>query len=461
MIPLIQEFAYALKQEGMMVPTNSLHTAISSLDFIDLLDRDQFYAALQGSLVIDQNDQGTFDRVFTSVFIEQNPVKLTDESQIFKINLKEFTDQMRREGDPVTHILADYIEGNTQGLMDKLGIEAIEPDHVPAQVTDELKEYSKTPSKRDEERLRNRVRVLIELAEDFSARSFNMNREKREKLSEYIRERLEEAAMLLDSTKSKSRNRRQVMPWEKKRTLSTISFNQLTQREIDRVKEEVEKLAQKLHDALSAQRKKAARGHIDIKSTIRDSMRYGGVPFHIKRRTPAKKKGKVVALCDISSSVSYAAQFMVLLLYRLQNRFSKIRTFVFIRHTYEISSYFERYPLEKALIKATKDHHIGMGQPSNYGSSFKSFLDSYGNALTKDTTLLILGDGQNNFNNPLTEPFEKMTEKVERTLWLNPEEEKFWYSSSNSIRHYKPFCDQVIECATLDQLAEFTKNLVL
>lgn len=251
------------------------------------------------------------------------------------------------------------------------------------------------------------------------------------------------------------------MPWEKKRTLSSISFNQLTQQEIARVKEEVEKLAQKLNDALCAKRKKANRGHIDIKKTIRDSMRYGGIPFAIGKKNPAKKKGSVIAVCDISSSVSYAAQFMILLLYRLQNRFSKIRTFVFIRHSYEISRYFETYPMEKALLKATQDHNIGMGQPSNYGASFKSFFQTYESALTKDTTLLILGDGQNNFNDPMTEHFEKMAQKVERTIWLNPEEEKFWYSSSNSIRHYQPFCDQMIECATLEQLSEFTRNLML
>ncbi|OGH00149.1 MAG: hypothetical protein A2600_13585 [Candidatus Lambdaproteobacteria bacterium RIFOXYD1_FULL_56_27] len=459
MIALVQQFAFALKQEGLMVPTNSLLLAIEAQKWINPLDQEQFRAALEASLVINQADQPTFERVYHRYFHQQIPVSLTQENQIFKLNLKDFTDQLRKEGDPVNHILADYIEGQTDGLMNRLGLIPLEPDHVPQEVDDPAK-ADRTPKARDSQKIHNRVRVLIELAEDFSARSFSMNREKREALTAYLRQRLEEAALLLDQNRPKPKAR-EILPWEKKRTLSSISFNQLTQQEIERVKEEVERLAQKLKDALSAKRKRTHRGHIEIKKTIRDSLRYGGVPFYIHHKSPSKTKGKVVALCDISSSVSYAAQFMILLLYRLQNRFSKIRTFVFIRHTYEISRYFEAYPMETALVKATKDHHIGMGQPSNYGTSFKSFLDTYESALTKDTTLLILGDGQNNFNNPMTEPFEKMAKKVERVIWLNPEEEKFWYSSSNSLRHYKPFCDQVIECATLDQLGEFTRNLVL
>lgn len=458
MISMLMDFASLLKREGIMIAPSSLHSAIQAMEYIDPLDQEEFHGALAGCLIHNGVEMETFEKCYRDFFILKKAHDLDKENLLFKAKLREFTDQLR-EGAPVNHILADYIEGDSRKLLNFMNIEGVEPDGGFTPVDEEMK--SKTQGKRrDQEKLRNRVNVLIELAEDFSARSFNLTREKRQKLSDFLRERLMEAAELMDK-KSKVRNRRQIMPWEKKRTLSSISFSQLTDQEIERVKEEVDKLALKLKDALSQQKKRAKKGHIDIKRTIRDSIKYGGVPFHIKNKEPAKKKGKVVALCDISSSVSYAAQFMILLLYRLQNRFSKIRSFVFIRQTYDIGRYFETYPLEKAMVQATKDHHIGMGQPSNYGNSFLSFAERFPNVLTKDTTLLILGDGQNNFNDPQVQHFEALTKQVERTIWLNPEEEKFWYSASNSVRHYQPYCDQMIECATLDQLSDFVRKLVL
>ncbi|OGG93912.1 MAG: hypothetical protein A2527_09930 [Candidatus Lambdaproteobacteria bacterium RIFOXYD2_FULL_50_16] len=457
MISVVHEFVYALKSEGMEVATNSLHQAIEALTWIDLLDRDQFQAALQASLVTDQADLEVFEQTFFRFFVSQQPAVQAGEGRLFKAALKEFADQLREIGDPANHILADYIEGDARELVARLGVEPTEPDHQPAQAG----EYAKDSKKIDKRKMRERVRLLIELAEDFSTRRFSLSKSKRVKLGDYLRTKLEEAARLLDEEKKKTRGRRHILPWEKKRTLSRISFNQLTEAEISRVKEEVERLAQKLNDSLSKQRRQAARGHMDLKRTLRESMRWGGVPFKIKKKAPAKKKGKVVAICDISSSVSYAAQFMTLLLYRLQNRFSKIRSFVFIRQTYEVSRYFEAWPMEKALIKATSDHKIGMGQPSNYGVAFKSFNAQFENVLTKDTTVLILGDGQNNFNDPMVLELEKIKKKVRRVIWLNPEEERFWYTQSNATRHYRPYLDDLVECATLDQLAEFTKNLVL
>ncbi|MCP4754409.1 MAG: VWA containing CoxE family protein, partial [Proteobacteria bacterium] len=62
---------------------------------------------------------------------------------------------------------------------------------------------------------------------------------------------------------------------------------------------------------------------------------------------------------------------------------------------------------------------------------------------------------------PQVEYFREMTEKALRTIWLNPEEEEYWYSSGSVIMDYKPFCTQVVECATIDQLSEFARNLVL
>lgn len=456
MISMMLQFTNYLRFEGFTVSTSALHTAISSLDWINPLQKEQFYAALEACLVPNIEDRERFKKYFKRFFEDRTPLEFEHEDTTFRMQVAEFVKEIRKEDDYVGHVIADYIEGDVIGLMENVG------DENPFRTV-----YTNVASGigMSKEQVRkeiiNRINLMVDAVEDFAAVSYHMPREKREALSAFLKEHLKEAASLIKQDSFKKHGRRHLMPWERQRTISTISFDKLTLAEHEKVKAEVEKIAQKLKDALSRKKRKASKGHIDIKNTIRSSMKFGGIPFKVKMKSPSRKKGKIVALCDISMSVAFAAQFMLLLLYRLQNRFSKIRSFVFIRNTFEISHFFTKHPLELALQKAVQEHNIGMGQLTNYASAFKSFLESYPNVINKDTTLLILGDGLNNHNDAKVEYLKQMAEKAARTIWLNPEEQQYWYSPSSAIADYEPFCTQMVECATIDQLSEFTKSLVL
>jgi len=453
---MILKFVSYLRFHGLTVSTSALHDAILAMKWIDLRNKQQVYSAMECCLVQNIDEREKFKKFFKKFFDDKSLLELEQEEVAYRLQLQEFISDVRKDGDYVGRVLADYLEGEVLGLLQNLG-----DDKTFRVVYDEVASgvgMSKEKARLD---ILKRISNLSDKAVDFANGSFHLPREKRELLSDFLRQQLQDAADLIKNKTKKRKVRDQLLPWEKQKTLSSISFDKLTMEEQEKVKHEVERIAQKLKDALSRQKKRARKGHLDVKNTIRDSMKFNGVPFNIKTRTPSKKKGKIIAICDISMSVAYAAQFTLLLLYRLQNRFSKIRSFVFIRNAYEISDLFKKYPLEAALKKAISQHHIGMGQLTNYGATFKSFLSSYPGAITKDTTLLILGDALNNGVDPQVEYLKEMADKAARTIWLNPEEEKYWYSSGSAIRDYKPYCTQVVECATIEQLSDFARNLVL
>lgn len=456
MVGMMLRFATRLRKEGLAVPTSALHNAIQALQWIDLLNEAQLYAALESCLVQNNALREKFALAYKKFFKEHSLSELEGESAAYKLQVKEFIQRLRDENDYVANVLADFMEGDVKQLL-----ENVDDDQHFRVVYDQTASgigMSRDKTRKD---ILKRIAVLTDQANDFANVSIHLPREKREALTAYIREQLQAAAELLKDKTPTKKSRDFLLPWEKQRAVSNISFDNLTIADQEKVKHEVERIAQKLNDTLSRQKKRARRGHLDIKNTIRDSMKFSGIPFHIRTRTPAKKKGKIVALCDISMSVSYAAQFMLLLLYRLQNRFTRIRSFVFIRNPFEVSHFFTRHSLEVALQKAVKQHHIGMGQLTNYGKVFKTFSNQYASALTKETTLLILGDALNNYIDPQVEDFKLMTEKVQRTIWLNPEEEKYWYSAGSAIMDYKPYCTRLVECATVEQLSEFARSLVL
>lgn len=456
MISMMLQFVNYLRYEGFSVSTSSMNNAIAALEWINPIQKEQFYAALEACFVQNIEEREKFARYFRRFFEDKTPLEFEHEDTRFRMQVAEFADQLRSEDDYITQVIADYIEGDVLKLMENLG------DKIPfRQVQNDVASGSGMSKDQVRREIIKRINLLVDTAEDFAAASFHMPKDKRETLSDFLVQKLKEAASLVKQEPVKNHGRKKLLPWEKQRTISTISFDKLTLDEHEKVKGEVEKIAKKLKDALSRQRKRSSRGHIDIKNTIRSSMKYGGVPFNVRMKSPSRKKGKIIALCDISMSVAFAAQFMLLLLYRLQNRFSKIRSFVFIRNTYEISHFFTKHPLEVALQKAVQTHNIGMGQLTNYANAFRSFLENYPNIINKDTTLLIMGDGLNNHNDPKVEYLKRMAEKAARTIWLNPEEKRYWYSPSSAVADYEPICTQMVECATIEQLSDFAKNLIL
>ena len=78
--------------------------------------------------------------------------------------------------------------------------------------------------------------------------------------------------------------------------------------------------------------------------------------------------------------------------------------------------------------------------------------------LDRKTTLLILGDARNNYNDPQAWALRLMRERVKGIIWLNLEGQ--WGVGDSVMPLYAPHCDLVRECRTLTQLAEVVDGLI-
>jgi len=117
MVSMMLKFATRLRFEGLNVPTSALHNAIQALQWVDLLNENQVYAALEACLVQDMSFREKFAKTFQKVFKEKSLLELEQESAAYKLQLKEFTKQLRDENDYVNSVLADYIDGNVTMLL--------------------------------------------------------------------------------------------------------------------------------------------------------------------------------------------------------------------------------------------------------------------------------------------------------------------------------------------------------
>ncbi len=164
-------------------------------------------------------------------------------------------------------------------------------------------------------------------------------------------------------------------------------------------------------------------------------------------------KPRLVLICDISTSMRYCAEFMLTLIYELQDQVSKARSFVFIDDVHEISDFFREQPPNQAIRTVLSNFPPG-SYNTDLGSSLQTFYNDKLEALDHRTTIIILGDGRNNYNDPRLDMALELRRRSRRLIWFNPESPSQWNTGDSDMSRYAPLSDGVFQVRNLAQLVE-------
>jgi len=171
------------------------------------------------------------------------------------------------------------------------------------------------------------------------------------------------------------------------------------------------------------------------------------------------ERPRLVVICDISLSVRHTARFMLHLLYSLQALFTRVRSFVFVSDLAEVSSLFERLPIDAAIGQVFSGAVIDPDANSNYGRALELFYEQHRGAITPRTTVLILGDARGNRNPPNAWVLEALRRRARQLIWLTPESRGTWQLAGSDMPTYAPICHRVEVVRNLDQLGEVAADL--
>ncbi len=234
-------------------------------------------------------------------------------------------------------------------------------------------------------------------------------------------------------------------------------FDTLSDAEKKELQHEVKQLAAALRTRVALRQKRAKSGQLNPKATIRANLKYQGVPMEIRYRDRVRKP-KIVALCDVSTSMRFCSELMLSFLFALQGQVRKTHAFAFINHLEFISDDFNGSNADEA-IQAVLWRMPGGYYNTDLGSSLKNFTEGFLDMLNGRTTLIFVGDGRNNYNDPRLDLFTLLTRRAARTIWLNPEPPFLWHGDSDMPR-YAPLCDNVLKVSNLRELAEAVDQLL-
>ena len=459
MVKLIQKFVSCCRAAGMRVSTSEVLDSLNQMKLIDPTDEQQFRSLLRSNFAKSMRDVQHFDRLY-HLFFHEMRMETADIKQAasYSEQIKKAAEILKQipHDNPIYDAVVDFLQGNPMALLQEMRRIQTEEEAV-------MLRFNLGP-------LGNRLNVMLQinkaasatqaLVEDNYAKTDSVaGRE----LAAYFEERVAAARSMLayEPRPGDTGTRKNQMEEQKLKGLGEKSFSSFTREELEEMREAIDKLVRKLKNIVSRRYAVRNRGSIDVKKTLRASAKYNGVPVEIKYRRKAKRKSRIVTLCDVSGSVWAAARFMLNLLYSLQDCFDKVNSFVFIDQLSEVTSIFEENEINEAIRLVLEKSNVNFNASTDYGETLRNFKKDYMELLTKKTTLIIVGDGRTNYMNPEDAILGQMRERCRRVIWLNPEQENLWGSGDSEIMSYMPHCHEVRQCRNVNQLFTFIEELVL
>jgi len=239
--------------------------------------------------------------------------------------------------------------------------------------------------------------------------------------------------------------------------LRNAPLSRIEPRQVEQMRALIRQIARRLRERYSKPRKRQRRGHLDVRRTLRRNAAWGGIPFLTAWKRRHRDKPKIVALCDVSGSVARVSDFFLLLIHSLHEVVSDVRSFAFSGHLIEVSDILESKSPEAAMAEIMSK--VGFGS-SDYGGSLADFEKEWMNAVTPQTTVIVLGDARSNNLDPRADILRRIGERSKRLVWLNPEGRMTWGFGDSEMPRYATFCTVVRQCATAQQLERAVSDIV-
>ena len=456
------EFSNLLRRNGLRVSLAENMDTFRALSVVGLGDRETVRATLRASMVKRTIDIPTFEQLFTLFFsgladaITQATAATSQalglDDADFQRLLEELERLLRERGIELSP-LARALLGADGGRLERMLREAGERARVD-DIQQGFQEGRFAHGVASELGLGALVREIERLKEQLQGNDA--------RFAQYLERRLQDLNDMIKALVRGQLERQDVARRDHERlaALSDKSFFYLTEEEIRRMQEAVQKLAQRLRNVISIRRRRARRGKFDSSGTLRRNLQYGGVPFRIVWDRRKKEKPQVMVLCDVSDSVRNVSRFMLQFVYSLQDLYSKVRSFIFVSEVGEITRLFEEQDIHQAIETALRGDVINVYAHSDFGRAFKGFHRDYIAAVNKRTTVIVLGDARNNYNLPHDWVLKEIRQRAKQLIWLNPENRMTWGFGDSEMDHYGPHCTLVEECRNLGQLYRVIDRLV-
>lgn len=453
MTRVLDELLWSARREGVAISTAQAIDAARAAHLVGLEDREIFHDALASVLTSSRLDARRFDRAFTAFFARKRDAadlwqRLTDRgfSAAEQDALRDLLDELAATT-PDAASLSPLLQRGAeleQLLRSSAIARTFDPMQSPMQAGffahRALDRIGMTSARSAMASLRARLR------EAFGDRG--------DAIADFLEAELAQAADDVRAHVQRSFSRREELRSDRAGDFDSRPFTSLTDREVEQTRRAVRMFVERLRGGERVRKRRALRGRIDARATLRRALATSGVPIVAVRRHKRRERARMILLCDVSDSVRAAARFMLEFVYYAHDLFDKTRSFVFVSELGETTSLFESERVDIALARAYGGGVVPVQSNSNYGRVLRDFEERHGRDLDRKTTLVILGDGRTNYHADAVDSLARLKERARAVYWLCPEPRASWAFGDSAMSKYAKHATKVLEVTCARELED-------
>ncbi|HEX6458508.1 MAG TPA: VWA domain-containing protein [Thermoleophilaceae bacterium] len=195
---------------------------------------------------------------------------------------------------------------------------------------------------------------------------------------------------------------------------------------------------------------------IDMRRTLRGSLRTAGDPVHLRHRERRIKRRRLVMLCDISGSMEPYARAYLQFLTSAVGSGPNAEVFVFATRLTRLTRALSSRNPERAIQRAA---HTAPDWSSGtrIGDALKEFNDRHGRrGMARGAVIVILSDGWERGDPKLVaREMERLSRLAHKIIWVNPRvASSFFVPRTGGMRAALPYCDTVVSGHSFAALKE-------
>ena len=204
-------------------------------------------------------------------------------------------------------------------------------------------------------------------------------------------------------------------------------------------------------------RKRGRHGeHMDMRRTLRNSLKTGGDPIKLARRRRRVQKRRLVLLCDISGSMEPYARAYLQFLHCARASGPDHEAFVFATRLTRLTKQLAGRNPNRAIRRATESVE-DWSSGTRIGDALKSFNDRYGRrGMARGSVIVILSDGWERGDPEIVaREMERLARLAYRIVWVNPRVSAPGFQpKAGGLVAALPFCNALVSGHSLNALDE-------
>jgi uncharacterized protein with von Willebrand factor type A (vWA) domain len=244
--------------------------------------------------------------------------------------------------------------------------------------------------------------------------------------------------------------------------LRAKDFEQMTLAEQIQAKDAIARLRLQRREFLTRRFQPDPAGErIDMRRTLRQSLRSGGHMIDLARRARKIRERPLVVLCDISGSCSSYSRMFLHFLHGLVNDRTDVTVFLFGTRLTNITRELQHLDVDESIAKvsaAVKDWSGG----TRIGATLKEFNYKWARrVLTQGADVLLMTDGlERDDTTQLTKEMQRLRRSTKKIIWLNPllRFDRF-EAKASGIRAMMPYVDEFRPVHSLNSLGDLAEAL--